>query len=79
MRIRCVPKSIRELLYLVRRSKGGVIKAVQGLKDINESTVRLTGAWLILDADGSKMSFLRRIGISLGVAVNVTFCSVSLS
>lgn len=39
-----VPKSIRELLYLVRRSQGGVIKAVQGMKDINESALCLTTA-----------------------------------
>lgn len=41
-----VPKSIRELLYLVRRSQGGVIKAVQGMKDINESAPCLSGACL---------------------------------
>lgn len=42
-----VPKSIRELLYLVRRSQGGVIKAVQGMKDVNESALCLTRACLI--------------------------------
>lgn len=41
-----VPKSIRELLYLVRRSQGGVIKAVQGMRGINESALCLTGACL---------------------------------
>lgn len=41
-----VPKSIRELLYLVRRSQGGVIKAVQGMRDINESALCLTEACL---------------------------------
>lgn len=34
---------------------------------------------LILDADGSKMSSLWRVEISLMVAENVTFCSVSVS
>lgn len=41
-----VPKSIRELLYLVRRSQGGVIKAVQGMKDIDKSVLCLTRACL---------------------------------
>lgn len=39
-----IPKSIHESLYLVRRSQGGVNKALQGLKHINVSTACRRGA-----------------------------------
>lgn len=42
--MRHIPKSIRELLYLVRRSQGGVIKALEGMNDINVSVLCLSGA-----------------------------------
>lgn len=58
----CVPKSIRELLYLVRRSQGGVIKPVQGMRDTTNQICTWVGL-LILDADVSKMSSLVRISL----------------
>lgn len=73
-----VLKSIRELLYLVRRSQGGVIKAERG----GERHHRISSVPrpVILDADGSKMASLaEEAGRSLAVAENVTFCSVSMS
>ena len=45
--MRCVPQSICELLYLVRRSQGGVI-AAQEMKAINGSTLCLTMVCFIL-------------------------------
>ena len=77
-----IPKSIHELLYLVRRSKGGVLKTLQGMSDINISAPGLRGGCLLLDGNGSENVFSRaafslwRIEILITMAENVTCNSV---